>query len=427
MNDIKKAIATIGNMIGFDKEEVVEKLQEWNKKKIYPVSVVDIKISAGGVTDNSKEVGEIVDVIGKYVDDVVKNTLDAESVIDAKKTVAEVGKFLIETRKIQTNPLKEVAAHFTKHESKFKDYNEAFIAKFEAINEIEYQKKDKSITAHFKELIKSDNLTGVVSIDVFKDFIKNKRKTAIYTSTGNLSKPIKDAISEALRLVSEPIKKAKDLEVKKEQQSKQFEGYLENIVADGKTNVLESSIISLVRMDETVDEYYPDVAESCHRSIANKKARCEANIRANKAISEADAVKNADADSMLLFDAISLKTKDMSIGIDVLTAYANQLREIYPKLKLAENQDKIKALGVSLKQRIVDLEVVENTPVIQPKKIVSDVILEDPDKSKYFISINDLEFLASVGVEADSENEAKKKFVTMFESHLSMVQLSKGK
>lgn len=425
MSEIQTAIATIGNIIGFERNEVIEKITEFNKNKVYPVSLIDIKISADGVTDNSDEIGELVEKLQAWVSDVTKNTLDAQSVADAKKTLSEIGKFLIETRKLQTNPLKEVASHYTKHESHFKTMNESLTAKFEAINEIEYQSRAKAITVHFQELIAGDDLTEVVSIDAFKDFIANKRKTNIFTSTGKLSKGIKDAVTEALRLVVEPIKQAKELEEKKALQSKTFETYLENVVADGETQMLEANINTLIRMKESVGDLYPDIKEHCMRSIDNKISRCEANIKANKAIAEKDKVKNADGDLMLIFDEINTISQDMMLDIESLKELGNQLRGIYPKLTFSENQEKCKSLGVSINQRITELEIAENTP--EPV-VEEEVILEAKYSltAKYFISISDLEFIANVGVEANSEEDAKNRFTEMFRNHLNMVGLMKG-
>ncbi len=430
MSEIQSAISTIGNIIGLEKVEVMEKIAMMNKDKLYPLTLIDIQIGSNGVTDNAEEIGELVEKLEAWVEDVVKNTLDAESVADAKKTLSEISKFLIETRKLQTNPLKEIASHFTQHEVKFKPMNEKLTAKFEAINETEYQNRERAIVEHFESRLKADDLTEVISLDAFKDFIANKRKTNIFTSTGKLNKGIKDAVAEALRLVVEPIKQAKELEEKKALQSKQFESYLENIVADGETQMLEANINQLVRMKETVSELYPDIQEHCMRSIDNKISRCESNIKANKAIEEKDAVKNADGEMMAIFDEIKAKSQDMTLDVESLKELGNQLRGIFPKLTFADNQERVKALGVSINQRVVDLEIQENTPVAEVEPVAeTEVILEAEYKltAKYFISIQDIEFIANVGIDANNEVEAKEKFTELFRNHLNMVGLTKGK
>lgn len=419
MSQIITAITKITDLIGEDKSEFVAKITEWNKSKIYPVSLIDIQIGANGVTDNAEQVGEIIATLSDYVDDMVKNALDAESIADAKKTVAEIGKYIIETRKIQTNPLKEIAGRFTKHEGKFKEFNEALTAKYEAINEVAYKKSEKAIREHFEAIIAEDNLTEIVSMDAFKDFIANKRKTNIFTSKGALSKGIKDAIAEALRVVVEPIKEANALKEKKALQSKQFNSYLDGIPTDGDTPVLEASIKSLDRLKESIEELYPDIIEECLRNIDNKVSRCSAHIRANKSEAEKEAIQNADGKDMELFNAIRVASTDMTLGLQELKGYANSLREIYPRLTFSENQEKVKTLGASLNQRVIEIQATEMTPIDIP----ATEVVPDLDKESYFVSIEDIEVLAGMEIVADNEDEAKKELVRRFEAHLDMIDL----
>jgi len=421
MGEIQSVISTIGNIVGLEKTEVVDKLIEWNKSKIYPVNPIAISFEGGGVKDNAEEIADLITKIENYKDEVVKNSLDAESVAEAKKMIAEFGKFLIETRKAVTNPLKEIAGHYAKHEAKFKEMNEGLTQKIDEINEKEYKNRERAIREYFESRLKSDALAEVVSMDAFKDFIEAKRKTNIFTSTGKLTKGIRDAVSEAIRVVAEPILEAKELEDRKALQSKQFDSYMVNFTVDGDTNALEANINQLAKFKESVLDLYPDIVGHCIKSVDNKIALMEGNIRANKAIKEKEAVQNADGELLEIYEEIKEQSSNMTLGKEVLIEMANKLREIYPKLTFSENQENVKTLGTSISARIAELDAKEIEAEIQT--VPEEVIQSDSEESIYLVSINDIEVLANMEIKSVSEEEAKKELVRRFEAHLSMIRL----
>jgi len=421
MGEIQSVISTIGNIVGLEKTEVVDKLIEWNKSKVYPVNPIVISFEGGEVKDNAEEIADLITKIENYKDEVVKNSLDAESVAEAKKMVAEFGKFLIETRKAVTNPLKEIAGNYTKNEAKFKEMNEELTRKIDEINEKTYKNRERAIREYFESRLKSDALAEVVSMDAFKDFIEAKRKTNIFTSTGKLTKGIRDAVSEAIRVVAEPILEAKELEDRKALQSKQFDSYMVNFTVDGDTNALEANINQLAKFRESVPDLYPDIADHCIRSVDNKIALMEGNIRANKAIKEKEAVQNADGELLEIYEEIKEQSSNMILGEEVLIEMANKLREIYPKLTFSENQENVKTLGTSISARIAELDAKEIEAEIQT--VPEEVIQSDSEESIYLVSINDIEVLANMEIKAVSEEKAKKELVRRFEAHLSMIRL----
>ena len=409
MNEIQTVISKMEAITLTD--NILTKITEMNKDKIYPVSLIDIQISKNGITDNSEEVGEIIKGIKTFCDNVVKNTLDLESVQDTKKNISEMGKFIIETRKIQTNPLKEIAGKYTQHEYLFKTMNTDLTDKIDTIRELEYKENEKAIVVHFESLILECGED--LGMDIFKDFIANKRKINIFTTTGKLNKGIKDAIAEALRLVVEPIKQAKELEEKKNLQSKQFEIYFDGIEADGETQKLEANINTLIRMKETIEGLYPDIKDHCLRNIDNKIGRCESNIRANTAIKEKEEISGVDDELMRTYHGITINLK-YDLDVQSLTKMKEELREIYPKLKFAENQTKVKELGILITAKIEEMS--------KPVEAKKEVILEEPER-RYYVDISDIEFIANTGVVANSEQEAKDKLVDMLRGHLDMVGL----
>ncbi len=427
MSEIQSLVATIGNMVGLERTEVIENITQWNKEGVYPFSIIDIKVTPKGVTDNADFVGGLVAKYEAHIEDVIKNVLDPDVLLEEKKTLLEIGKYFKKTRQIQTAPLKEVAGHFTPHESKFDELNTRLMQQYEKMNEVEYKKREISLKEYFTELLKADGFEEVISLDAFKDFIGAKRKTKFYTSKGALNAKIKGEIEDAVRLVAEPIKEAKRLDEEKSKESKQFESYMENFNGDGIDNEkLGSTINQLIKFKESVPQLYPNIEEHCLRTIDNKIKLIEANIRGNKANAEKDAIKNADGELMATFDEINKMSQDFTLDIYSLKELVNQLRAIHPKLQFADNQEKVKSLGASLNARITELEVSAYSPKVEEKKPEPKPEPEQADSTEletYIVSVHDFDVLAGMEIQAGSEDIAKEELVSRFRAHLSMIQL----
>lgn len=417
VSKIQQAVALIAEKTNMDNNNIIAEITNWNKTKVYPVSVIDIKIDPSGVTDNADKIGDMVAKIEEAVKDTVANELDLENVSDMKKTVAEIGKWLIETRKIQTTPLGEVAKHYTPHESKFSDFNTDLTKKIDAINEKEYQKSENAIREYFDEVLK-ENSDVEIEMTLFDSFIQAKRKNEIFTDKGALKKGIKDDIAEQVRLAVEPIRKARELEAKKSLQSKQFENYLARISSEGTNEELNNNIEELVRLKSQVGEIYPDVVEYCLRAIDNKISFAKANIKANDAVQALKAVENVD--DTLMQEFAKLESEYQNYDMPKLAYTRQRLREMWHEATLAENQEKIKILGVNITNKITDMErksVETITVKKEPVEVTSQTI--------YCVALEDIEVLAGMEIIADSEDEAKKELCKRFEAHLSMVDLIK--
>ncbi|MCB5278925.1 MAG: hypothetical protein LHW59_05345 [Candidatus Cloacimonetes bacterium] len=423
---IKDAITTISKITKQDSKNMVETITTWNKEKIYPVSLIDINISSDGVKDNSADIGELVDKIEVSVQDTIKNSLDLESVLDMKKTVAEIGKYLSETRKIQTNPLKDIVSSYTAHESRFTKFNTELTAKIDAINELEYQKAEKAIREYFSEVLGSDENKDIeIEMALFDSFIQAKRKTKVTLdgklNEGALTKKAKDEIIEQVRLAIEPIRKAKELEAKRSLQSMQFENALNMVKIDGTNTEVESAINSLTSMLVNIENLYPDIIDYCKRAIDNKISFAEANIKANNAIAERNAVQNADKELMEQYEIIyQFVNSGSPIFKDVYKNYISVLRGIYPQLKFTENQEKVKAFGAKLSHIVGEIEKEEIQQSLAPTPR-EDITIQN--HHTFLVSIEDLEVMAGMEIQADSEDEAKEELVERFKAHLSMIDL----
>ncbi|NOR57196.1 MAG: hypothetical protein GQ474_01585 [Sulfurimonas sp.] len=422
--EIQLAVHTIGNLIHVDEKSVVEHITKCNKEKDYTANPISIIIDKGIVTDNSAEVGKVVDNLMLFGEEAITNALSVGEVQDVKKTIAEIGKYITESRKIITNPLRDITKGFTAHEAKFKPMNDKLTAQIDKMQEVEYKAREVEIRDYFEAHIRELELVDILSMEYFDDFIENKRKNQIFTSTGKLNKGIRTAIEEAVRLAYEPIKQAKEENVMKSLQSKQFHVYLDGIVAEGEDSLLEMSIVSLVRLKETAVELYPSIVEECIREIDNKISRCEANVRANKAVKERDEIVNMDGEVIEKLEAISVESQDMLMTVADLKELKDELKELYPKAQKTDTQERIKSLGISIGDRIGEAELHD----LRGDDMVGQVEIteETSDITIYRVSIHDLEPLTYMEIKAGSQEEAKELLVQRFEMHLDMIDLAQG-
>jgi len=404
-----------------DTKDFLSKLIDWNKNKAYPISPISIKFENNHIEHNADEIKAFTDKIEAYVKDVVENDLDLDEVESAKKATLEFHKFLSETRKIQTSGLDEAKKQFTAQEARYKPLIASLKDKIDAINEKQYQTNERAIKEHLQatiDLLDDESIT----LEMFKDFIEVKRKNKVFTTTGNLTKTTKVQADEAVAKAYAPIQALKELEAKKALQQKQFEGYLENIVATGKTPLLEANVNALIAMEEIVEEHYPDITEHCYRAIRNKIDKCEANIRANEAIAQKEALQNADGVILEQLEAIKKTSSDMLIEKKELEKLHKELQGLWAKCTFVSTKDTIKTLGENISKRIQDMQVEEivetPTPTPAPQK--------ETEKS-FSIDIEDLEVIADMHVSAVSEVEAINKLVQRLRTHLQLVGLKEEK
>lgn len=421
---VKAAYAEMGTIIPFEGEGMLEKVMEWNKDGNYPYTPIHIEITDTGIEDNSQDIKLFTDKVEAYIEDVCKNALDLDEVTAAKKMAAAFSKYLNKTRIAQTAPFKDTVSNYTEQEGRYEGFGIKLKAKENAINTKLYEKRAESIRELILEIIAEKELQKFTHLDMFMDFIENKKKTNIYTSTGKLSKGIKDAATQAIETAAAPIIAAQEKANRETLQTAQYEQYISNIEVVGSKDKLEANIVTLERLRESVENLYPDITEYCDRSINNKITLIQANMRADEAMAAKKEQDDIDGKLLEKAEAIQEKAKDLTLSSKELKEMKDELSDIYVQLTLAKSQGQVKNLGVSLGKRIVDAEAREHKPTPILKK---EVPQEEASYSafKYVIASADIEEFDSMVVEANSEKEAIEKFTQVFRNHLSMVGLIK--
>jgi len=420
LNVLSLALDKIQAVCGADEPHLIQSIMEWNKAKVYPYSPISIEVTKEGVVDNSEKVGEFVSMIEEYSNDVDKNALSKEEVTEAKKIIFELHKFLSETRKIQTAPLNKVVGNYTKHEKVLLGLSQKMSDKLDKMKEKEYQITENVIKEYFIFTFEENGVYDILNLEMFKDFIENKRKTKIFTKTG-LTKAFKDSVNEVVRLAYAPIKEAKELQALQVFQSKTFERHLEKIEVIGDSEKLEANINSLIRMKEDVSELYPDVEDSCNRSIDNKIASCRANIRANTAIYEKEAIENVDIKIMERVEEIDDAIGTDCVDIEIMRENIIELQSILAKVKFGSNQTIISNFISSLVQRIDTLQVQE---IFETEDKKAD---EPNELNTYTLDEDELSSFMSLSIQAMNQKEAKEIVLQRLKQHLQFYDLIEGK
>ena len=409
-----KALIAISNRIDVSEDKVIEKIKLWNKEKVYPVSLIDIQIVDGKITDNMDDVKKIIDDIDYFVQDQIKNTLDIEVLKQNKSVVHSIGKFISTPRIAQTKYFKDLVTRCTTEENRFTTFQQDFTSRIKEMSEAQYKKNETAIREYLVSQLAEQGLTEIVSVALFTNFIDAKRENAIISKTGKMTKASTDMIDREIWTIYEPIKERKELREKISLQQKGFERYLENIETKGATEKLNASIIALKRFAETIVETYPNIIDQSHRTILNKRELCEANIRAN--IAEEKSSELQKVDNVLLTEVYKIDKTLYSTKKELEDAKC-RLGEIYILLQIDSHKKDVAEIGKKFSEKIINMGRSQE-PAPTPQ-------IPIPKKSGYFIALEDLEPLTLDSLGDGSEEDAKKELIKRFAFNLEFVELIK--
>lgn len=94
-----KALIAISEALSLKKNEVIEKIKMWNKEKVYPISLIDIRIVNGEIVDNMIEVK-------KWCESIGMNPSINFVVLTASKEDCTVQKFVIGDEMLESGKFK---------------------------------------------------------------------------------------------------------------------------------------------------------------------------------------------------------------------------------------------------------------------------------------------------------------------------------
>jgi hypothetical protein len=357
-----------------DPEKFWELIKEENKQKKWSLTPVKIEFKDGQIVENSEQVKRLVGMLQNWADNELQtksiNTLEKDTEI-----VRTVYEWFSGSRKKITKKFDEIKKNFTGIEADIKNIGLAFKQRKEELLEEEYQNREAAILAELKmELHSVKEEYGIeLNTNLFSDFIAAKRKTKVLTDTGKLTKKIKDEIKAKVRKILEPILKEREAQKLKEQDLQKLTLDMQDVNINALfIDELENSKIKLQQLLNTAEMRYPNATQEAEAQIKANIKIVEANIARLKAEQEKEALKKAEEER-----------------------------------KAAELKIKARAEAIQKAQ-------------MQQKEEVQEV-----KKAKYKIPLEEIEVIAAVEFEAESEEEAKQKAIEMFKQQLSLIELIK--
>lgn len=358
----RTAIDVFSSTIGVSSSNFIEELERQRKGNGYDLVPIVINVADNGSMEHNAEIiGMGIDLMAARANEVIKNELDIGNVELVKKEFNEIYQWLKATRTSVTSSFDEVKSKFTANEKRLKDeIIKSIDDQILAMKEKTFKIAEANIRSVLNEMIDESEGIGI-TIDMFDSFIESKRQNASMLPTEKTKKTSAAAlktIRDEFEKIAKPIREALAINEKKDLQSKQFESYLDNIDVDSDNpEIINAAIKSLFRLRESVEANYPDVIESCHRSINNKIEKAEANIRALEAMAERDALQSKQNEIDAHDKEIMIEVRTINEGVllddaDTLTKKVDRLRTIHGKLIGEDNKNEVVRIANSLKDLI---------------------------------------------------------------------------
>lgn len=409
MGGHKTAVALFAGTVGVDKQDFIETLSKHRKDKFYPLNPISIQVTPNGVVDNSDVIKQGIALMRSRADEAIKNELSVENMELVKKEFNEVYEWLKTTRTYVTSGFDSIKSNYTANEKELKENIIGDIDKqILKMKEKTFQITEKNIKKHLEALIEEHKDLGI-GLDIFFSFIADKRRNSGMLpseSTGKTGAGALRTINDEFEKIAKPIREAQELNKRKDLQSKIFEQSLDAIKVDSN---FEAGIEALYQLNETVDVLFPDISDACKRSVKNKIEKAEANLRAKNALVERDkaeaelnALKSHDEPMMEQVNTLNFGITTDSV--EVLNDKLSKLREIHPKLKDKDNQQKVVDIANTIK---INIEKEDEVVEVKPK---AEETVQN-HKKQYGITddaINDITFeLQMMNVEATDVAEAR--------------------
>jgi hypothetical protein len=414
MGKLQKIKSIVGTKL--DDSDFFNQLNEQNKSKNWELNPIKIGFANGKVIHNADEISIAVDGLISFIEEKIESADSVEDLEAMRKQTSIIHKWLNGTRIQATAPFDELKSEFTKREKALNSID--FKTKIDELNEEIYKTRRYSMIRAFEALIAETDLH--ITVDMFESFIelKKKIKTFDLNTKEELSSSAKKAIIEEFEKISKPLIEAKKVKEDTEREHNLFATQMSSIDELDYTNQLKK-LNELLLM---VDTSYTHIADSAKASITSKIAVINTKIK----VSENEAKQSLEAD---LDEPIINGIRNINIEISTLEF----LEDTIPLVKADIDRLKSDTLKIEANYKLQAMndklsEIKENIVLQQQKQqeetepTQRETVLD----GKYRLSADDVEFMSSFAVEANSEDEAKNKMLEMIKIHFDMIELKRG-
>jgi len=358
--------------------------------KIVNLDLIEIKDKVP--VANTSTVDEYIKELTAYVDDAIDNDLDVEVIESKIKEIKSTYDGFMDFRKSFTTPLDGIKKEFTSRENKIDEQRDRLIKRKEEMLETTYKIAEEAIKSEFEKLQES-NEKIVPDMTVFDSFVSAQRKVKgmLPNEKGVLGKASLEKIEKEFEKHIAPIREAKALEELREKEQKQFEMYLENLnVKSDNIPELEAVIVNLEQFKNQVAELYPNIVDSCIRTLDNKIGLAKSNINtlhamakqkeaeeaqrkaeeeAKQAAVEVKEVHTADDEILKEIEFIKDGLGVISDNKDLLNEKLDRLRVLTTSMRYATTLELSKEVATTIKNMITDIE---KASLSENKEIVSE-------------------------------------------------------
>jgi len=366
-----------------------EDIKVQNKQKKWSITPVRIEFKDGQIVENSEDIKKLVGLMTNWAENELKvaniDTLEKDTEI-----TREIYAWFSGSRKQVTKTFDEIKKNFTAVESEIKKIGISFKDRKEKLLEEEYQKREIVIIDNLEKELKAveDEYKIKINKNLFSDFISSKRKTKVLTEKGALTKKIKDEIKFKINEILEPILKEREAQKLKEQDLQKLTLDLQDINTNALfIEELENAKTKLEQILNTAEIGYPNAVQEAKAQLRANIQLAKANIARIKAEEEKEALRKAEEE----------------------------------RKKEEEKKEE------EIKQRAEQLQKMQQTEVKEEVKeeISKEEISKEVEKIKWKIPLEEIEVIASIKFEAESEEEAKEKIIEMFKQQLEFIELIK--
>ncbi len=407
-------ITPLAKVAGVNKEEFFALIKGQNKAKSWSVSPIRIEFENGQISHNAQQVKGIVENIKNWAKDELEKA-NLQTLKDDEAVLREIHTWLRGSRTQLTKPLDELKKEFTTIEKELSEVVQSFKQKQDELQLFVFKQRQEILESAILEeqkFVKEKYDIDIDLLSLMQDWVMRKRKT-------QMKKAVSSQITEFAEKIIKPILEERELRERKEQQMQSLNLDFGDIDCQNRP---EEAISTLERLLEQVEVKYPDIVDTAKMNIQANISIAQNALEKQEREAREQEVQDREeiiADRVEAIYATATKEKN----IEELENLLAELRKLRAEAETKDTLSLIEGRGVIIKEKINRLNkacVVKEATTTQAEDTEQTV---RKNRTVWSIDLSDLEVLATMTVEADTEKEAKKAFLEQFKGLLDFIEL----
>ena len=423
MSELKNPLVQLKQLAKTDKkdEDFFKELEQQNKEKSWSFNPIEVHVENGILVHNAEEVNKAIKSLVVFIDKKIKTAKSVEDVEAMKKQSSTIHLWIEGSRKKITSPFDKLKTSFTDSEKLIKNID--FKTKIDELNEKVYKLRRASIIKELETLIGEVELESTLDIKVFEYFIDAKKKIKVFdlNTKDKLSAVAKKQVKEEFDKMVTPLIEAAQRQKDMQREHSQFAAQINQI----KALPIEQRETQFEILRQNIEEQYTQIKESANAAVVAEIAQVKTQMRVAKEEEDRQVQQDLDEPILQEMQKINAHSEDLAYLEQTLTL-ASQDRD---RIKSGSLRTQANYILQGVEQQIKLLKqraILAPPPPLELQEQNTQEVDEIVQDGKYRLSEEDIEFMRSFRVEADSEDDAKVKMIEAIEMHFSMVELIKG-